>query len=363
MPQRSAVALALALLGCSHTDPFIPVDQGTGQPFDPTPPVRLTLNDAADRGATWLPDGSGIAYSTQLLSRFDQDLCLTALPPTGGRQREVWCDVPGDTTVTDAVESPAPSPDGRLLFLAATGQIGASNPGTEGIALAPTLDPTNAQIVRLLPFTPVGAPPQNGATQFRWLGPNRALYLGTEVRYRTFCVGCPLDTLVQGRSINLLQVGLDPTFVLGTENATSVSAAPDGDAFYYTLVGQSQVWRSSLSGGVPSVVVDFGQIARDVHLVGNRLVAVVGGRVAFNELIPLLGPVQWDSGGVIHVVDLVSGSDQPLDDPVRLYRRPVLSPAGDRIVAEGYSLIITPTEFGTDTTVSRASDLFLIGAP
>jgi len=79
---------------------------------------------------------------------------------------------------------------------------------------------------------------------------------------------------------------------------------------------------------------------------------------------PALGPVQWDSGGVIHVVDLGSGDEVALDPGARLFRRPALSPAGDRLVAEGYSLIITPGTSGlADTTVSRASDLFLFTTP
>ena len=38
---------------------------------------------------------------------------------------------------------------------------------------------------------------------------------------------------------------------------------------------------------------------------------------------------------------------------------PVLSPAGDRVVAEGYPLIVSEA----DTTVGRSGDLFLFSAP
>ncbi len=367
MPQRSAVALALALLGCGHTDPFTPADQGTDQPFNPTPPVLLTLNTAADRRPAWVADGSGIVYSTQLVARLDRDVCLTVLPPTGGRQREVWCDVPGDTAVTDAIESAAPGPGGRLLFIAASGRIGSANPVTQGFALAPGLDPTNAQIVGTLPFTPAGAPPQNGADQLRWLDADRIAYLGVEAVYWNPCPGC-LDTLLQGRSVNLLPISPSsstPVLVPGTEFATGLAAAAGGNEIFYTLRGDSRVFRRSLSNGEAVVAFDFGSglIARDIHVVGNRLVAVVGGRVAVNNLVPQFGLVQWDSGGVIHVVDLASNVDQPLDDPPRLYRRPLLSPAGDRIVAEGYGLIITDGDTGPDTTVSRESNIYLIGAP
>ena len=119
-----------------------------------------------------------------------------------------------------------------------------------------------------------------------------------------------------------------------------------------------------------SIAHDFGAagIAREVHVAGGRMTAVVGGRV---NVVPdaALGQIQWDSGGFVHVVDLASGADETLDDEPHLFRRPVLAPSGDRVVAEGYPVIITtvfdPTTGGVrpDTTVGRSVDLFLFSAP
>jgi hypothetical protein len=89
--------------------------------------------------------------------------------------------------------------------------------------------------------------------------------------------------------------------------------------------------------------------------------AIVGGRVAFS-VDPGAGPVQWDSGGVVHLVDLGESGSVALDTPGRLYRRPALSPDGTRVVAEGYPLILTITATGVDTTVSKSGDLYLFGA-
>jgi hypothetical protein len=77
--------------------------------------------------------------------------------------------------------------------------------------------------------------------------------------------------------------------------------------------------------------------------------------------------MQWDSGGVLHVVDLQAGTDVTLDGP-GLFRRPQISPSGSAIVAEGYSLIVTQAmlpggEIQSDTTVSERGDLFLFGQP
>jgi hypothetical protein len=141
------------------------------------------------------------------------------------------------------------------------------------------------------------------------------------------------------------------------------------DEIYYTLGGDSRVFRRVLSSGEISIVHDFGSagIARDVHVAGGRLTAIVGGRVAFSG-DPGLGPTQWDSAGIVHVVDLSSGADVALDGP-GLFRRPALAPAGDRLVAEGYPLIIQDvfdpnTQIHhADTTVGRAGDLYLFVVP
>ena len=76
---------------------------------------------------------------------------------------------------------------------------------------------------------------------------------------------------------------------------------------------------------------------------------------------PPVGPVQWDSGGVVHVLDLGGTSSQALDSQGRLYRRPALSPDGSRIVAEGYPLVITGPPTDTDTTVGKSGDIYLFG--
>lgn len=74
----------LSLAGCGHTEPFTPGDFDTDVPFNPTPPIQLTLNRGPDRQAAWLPDGSALLYSTQLEGTRDHDVCLALLPPREG---------------------------------------------------------------------------------------------------------------------------------------------------------------------------------------------------------------------------------------------------------------------------------------
>jgi hypothetical protein len=355
------------MAGCGHSEPFGSTPYGSDAPFNSTPPVRLTLNSLADRGAAWLPDGSGILYSAQQEGRADHDLCLALLPATGGRQLRLDCDLTGNgADSTNAIESPAPAADGRLAFVEASGDTNGTIPRSAGIAVAPTLDPTGATVVRPIPYSIPGEPTHVVAQQLEWLDAGHLIYVAGGRTFNTLT----RDTVISNLAVALLDVGAGglPSVVPGTTYASGVSPGPQGDEIYYTLGGDTRVYRRALSSGDVAVVHDFGAagIARDIQISGNRMTAVVGGHVAFvND--PALGPTQFDSGGVIHVVDLGSGADQALDQADLLFRRPALSPAGDRIVVEGYRLFITviPTPTGSlvDTTVSRSSDLYLLGAP
>jgi WD40-like Beta Propeller Repeat len=375
MTQRSSVTparwTALGLLclivvasACSHSEPFTNPEIGE-EPFDPGPPARLTVNTAHDGSPSWLADGTGILYSARQPDREDIDVCLAELPPTGGQQRRLVCDIPGDRESTDAAQSSAASADGRVALLSAgNGNIGGNSPVFLDLALLPTLDALDPQRVRALPFTPTGGTPQDYAGHLRWLTADALVYVGQHFLTKQDCPACVLDTVIVGTEVTTLTVdGTTATAVPGTEVATGVAPILDGSAILYTLPNDTRIYRRALGSGDVTVVHDFGAegIARDVHAAGNRVAAVVGGRVAFS-VDPRLGPVQWDSGGVLHVFDLEETGSQSLDTPGRLYRRPALSPDGSRIVAEGFPLIIVhvPGE-GPDTTVSKSGDIYLFG--
>jgi hypothetical protein len=372
MTSRSSVTparwTALGLLclvasapACSHTEPFTNPETGE-QPFDPGPPARLTVNPAHDGSPSWLADGSAILYSTQQLDRADGDVCLGELPPTGGQQRRLVCDIPGNGASTDAAQSSTASADGRIALLSAgNGNIGGTSPVFLDLAFLPTLDALDAQRVRALPLTPTGGSSQDYAGHLRWLTPDALVYVGQHFDVKRDCPACILDTVLTSTEVTTLTVdGMTATAVPGTELATGVAPILDGTAILYTLPNDTRIYRRVLAGGEVTVVHDFGPagVARDVHAVGNRVIAVVGGRVAFSE-DPRFGPVQWDSGGVVHVLDLGQPSSTRLDTPGRLYRRPALSPDSTRIVAEGYPLTITGPVDAPDTTVGRSADLYL----
>jgi hypothetical protein len=366
--RRAAFAAVLLASGCNHTEPFDLPPYGSESPFDPSPPQRLTYNTLADRAPSWLNGDAGLLYSAQQTDRADADVCAAILPPTGGTQRQLWCDVPGTETTRDAIEAAAEGPDGRLAFVNATGATNTTDPFREVIAVAATLDPRTARMVRSFPYTPAGSTAQHTAQQVRWLDATRLIYVGQNYRVHPPCFLCVPDTLRAGKAVTILEVdtpGAPPIAVPGTENATGVAPEPGGGSFLYTVGGDSRVYRHTLSSGSVQVVHDFAGagIARDIHLAGNQLAAVVGGRVTFSSEA-VLGPFQWDSGGVLHVVNLGSGAEAVLDTPGWLYRRPALSSDGARLAAEGYPLIISQSEPNgpADTLVDKSPDLYLFGA-
>jgi hypothetical protein len=371
--RRSTALLGLGwLLGCGHGEPFGNRSFESDQPFNSSPPIQLTLNRGPDRRAAWLPDGSAILYSTQLVGRSDDDVCLAQLPPGGGRQRALTCDLsPTGAQLTEALESAAPFDDGRLAFVAASSPLGARTPVQHALAIGRLSDPASRSEVVVLPYTIPGRRLHGGISQVGWLGTDRLVYLGEAVNVIRPCVFCQLDTLRSG--LDAVWVSLDNGaatmhVIPGSDNASGVSPGSSPDEVYYTLAGDTRVYRQELSTGAVSQVHDFGPagIVRDVHVVGARLAAVVGGRVHFSD-DPTFGPTQWDSGGVVHVINLDDGSDVLLESSAQpsLFRRPRLAPSGAAVVVEAYPLIITPgpIEGTSDTTVSRVGDLFLFGQP
>jgi hypothetical protein len=177
------------------------------------------------------------------------------------------------------------------------------------------------------------------------------------------------DTVISGLEIvRLAFSSTTPSLqvVGGTDYASSVAVAGP-DQIFYTLGGDTRVYRHTLSSGAADIVHDFGTlgIARDVTVLGDQLIAVVGGQVEF-VADPALGPVQYDRGGLLVSVDLTSGVEAilPTDQPL-FFRRPALSTAGGttRLVAEGYPLTITNVAGVPDTTIAPVPDLYLFQVP
>jgi hypothetical protein len=331
----------LVVAACAHSETAT-VEPPENPPFgDGSYPRRLTLNEVDDRHPQWLPDGSGIIYSTERADQQrDRDRCVALLPPEGGTQRWRSCQTDGrylDTT--DVWEWPSVGPDGDVIFIRTTGWINTRKTGFPSIALADGWDLQGARKVRSLPFITETGKQQVLGWTFRWLDSDDLVYLGVLEFFQgsTFFP----DTFFTGQEVMHLHLESDgtPTFTVvpGTAWASSVAVGDDSTSIYYTIGGDSMVYRRQLAGGLVDTVHNFGwgRVARDVSVRGNTLAAIVGDSVIFSFEAAHNGWVQRDEGGGLSVVDLTTGVEQVYTEAgVNLFRHPEISPDGTRIVVE-----------------------------
>ncbi len=363
---RSVRWLALLALACSHGEAFTPTTGGSDEPLQPGQPTRLTLNPLIDLSASWLPDGSGILYSFQVPGRSDRDRCLGVLPPEGGTRRLEICDPQPEASDTIDVFGPsAAAADGRLAYVVFRARASVHTPQfSSALLLASLTDGLTAEVLRTTPYTLSTGQFHSAISHLAWLDDNRLVYVGQEIFYIRMpvgTIGTSPDTLPTGRDIVVADVsGPVPvlTAVPNTALASSVAPGENAATIYYTVSGDSLVYRRDLGTGTTTVLHDFGggAIVRDVQVRGSTLAAIVGGRVEF-IIDPTLGPVQPDEGGVLTVVDLTTGTETVLDpSPLVVYRRPALSPDGSRLVAERYQVL-------SGGAVDRRADLYLYTVP
>ena len=331
-------------MACSHGEPFTSGSFNPDGPFSTANPHRLTFSPGDDRTPSWLPDGSGILYSSEREDRRDHDRCLALLPPDGGTVARYECETdPAQDDSTNVFQSPSVAPDGQMMFFETTGWIGEQKGPVGGIMLGSVRHPQQATRLRLVPYPGPSGRQHSSLRLIRWLGPTTVVYLGE----RLFYEGSSFfpDTTITGEEIVRLDLaGAAPVFTMvpGTDYASSVALGDAPNVIHYTLGGDSRVYRQDLVSGSVTMVHDFGSagIARDAQVKGNLLVAIVGGSVQFVDE-PANGWVQRDEGGYLHIVDLAGGSETVFDgteaafspDTV-LFRHPEVSPDGQRIVVE-----------------------------
>jgi hypothetical protein len=344
---------ALIAAACGHDAALVPGFYAPGQPFSLGPLVRLTFNPGIDQGPSWLPDGDGILYTNERIDRNDLDRCLSLLPAAGGTVRREICDrVPAADDSVDAYTAPAVSADGQLAFVRATAPLDVGwpvAPYASQLVVTRWDHPDQGRVLRTIPYPGPSGRVHQAVTQVTWLGDSALVYVGQKVQYAGFR---PLDTIPTGLEVVRLDFrSAVPvlTMLPGTDQASSVTAAGT-DTVYFTLNGDSRVFRLFVSTDSLAVAHDFGSgnIARDVQVAAGRLVAVVGGNVSFVD-DPGLGPVQLDGGGTLVLVDLSTGSETALTPSGAFYRHAALASDGGSVVAEAVS--------------GRTTDLYLVRLP
>ena len=302
MSRRITLQVALAALAgltaCDHARPFGAPAAEPNQPFSTAFPRRLTFGVGADLQPAWLPDGSGFVYSFPL-ARPDNDRCLGVLPAEGGHQTRIICHVPValDADSTNALWSPAVGPGGRLAYLRESSALFSTAPNSRELVVASLDAPDPGRVVLSLPYTAPDGTFQYGASHLRWAGANTLVFIADTVLY--YATGTFVDTVttpIEIMRIDLTGDSVALAVVPGTADATSLVTDSTG-ALYYTLPGDTHVYRLAPGAGVAAPYYDFGsgRVPSEVQVRGATLVGLVGGslvraRLGDSVLVPIPGP-------------------------------------------------------------------------
>lgn len=342
MRKLTAVTLAGILAACNHDAVFSPPSGARLGPADSGTIHRVTFNPGADLTPSWLPDGSALvyAYDANGFPPF-RARCLALIPPEGGTQTVLSCRVRAASDPIDASDWPAVGPGGSIAYSWSPFGFNPYVPDST-LFLVGTLGAVSSSRTAItFPYIPPGSQTRTytAASSLAWLNSTTLVasaYVTTIVQDTSPSTFKPERC---GKDVVLLNLTTQPAGLSVVSNTTTSTSVAVGGAgvLYYTLIGDTRVYRRVLATGADSVVHDFGAagIARDVSVAGGRLAAVVGGTVA-TGVDPVNGAYQEDQGGFLHLVTLATGADTVLPDSGYVFRHPALSPTGDRLVAEAW---------------------------
>ena len=342
MPLRARVrplllpALLLSAWACGHSEPFQNPDETNHGPFSPDLPVQLTYNPGPDLTPAFLPGDTIVLYSYQSAGSLSFHQCIGALPVLGGTAVSQSC--PRSAAALDSTEryeNPVPLDDSTIVLVQSSRLKGAGADAVTLLGTAPwrTADQFTTRFE--FPFPAPSGVHEVSASYLSLLGGGELAYLA--MIDLSACPGtqpfCQFPSLLRvGREIarlNLEGTG-DPVVLPGTGYATSAGTGRTPGAVLYTLPFDTRVYERQVDGSTVTLF-DFGtdSIARDPVVVGNLLVAVVGGaatRWTSNDGDPL----QVDDGGNLALVNLASGQVQYI---AGAYTRPALSGNGRVLLA------------------------------
>lgn len=336
MPRILLVAAVLLAAACTHDRPELSGPSEFEEPFTPGEPVRLTYAPGPDRDPLWSPDAGRVLYAFDQGRRLDSLVtgCVADLPATGGSRGPEICETdPTRTRVEMRPFWPARGSDGSTAFYRQYWAGIALNPGSSDLAVVPPGLGMAARSVLQFPyFAPVTGRTHFALSHLQWLDASHLVYLARVQLNST------MERVNSGIEIVVFTVdsGIAGAHVIpGTLYASSVARGATGDTIYYTLGGDSLVYRRVLSTGAIDTVYSFGDlgIVRDVQVRGGKLVAVVGGNVTFHSH-PSFGMVQDDFGGRIYAATLPAGLPVAVTDSVGLWQHLALAPDGSRVVGE-----------------------------
>ena len=321
-------ALLMFAGACDHSEPFQDPDETNHGPFSPVIPVQLTYNPGPDLTPAFLPGDTIVLYSYQSAGNLAFNQCVGALPVPGGTAISQSC--PRSAAALDSTEryeNPVPLNDSIIVLVQSSRLKGAGADAVTLLGTAPWRSADQFTTRFEFPFPAPSGVHEISASYLSLLGGNLLAYLA--MIDLSACPGtdpfCPQPSLLRvGREISQLdlQGSGDPSVLPGTGFATSAASGRTAGAVLFTLPFDTRVYEQKADGSTVTLF-DFGpdSIARDPVIVGNLLVAVVGGTTArwtSNDGDPL----QVDGGGNLALVNLTSGQTQYI---VGTYTRPALS--------------------------------------
>jgi len=335
-------AALLAAWACGHSEPFQDPGETNDGPFDPVIPIQLTYNPGSDLTPSFLPGDSIVLYSYEQGGAINVNTCIGALPVAGGTRVNDSC--PRSAAALDSTEryqNPVPLNDSMIVLVQSARAKGA---GVDAITLLGTAPWRNAdQLVPRLefPFTSSNGGFETSANYVSLTGGATLAYLG--LTDMSACPGseklCNQPVLIRvGREIGQLSLETtgEPSIAPETDYATSVATGRTPGAFLFTRPLDSRVYERQADGSTATLFDFAPEIVRDPMLVGDQLVAIIGGSVA--EFTSDTGAtVQVNGGGSIVLVNLGSGTLRYVTTgEFADYSRPVLSSDGRVIIAESF---------------------------
>jgi len=317
------------LAACEHSTVPTGPTGGEEGPFLPGIPMRLTYAAGDDRTPQW---GN---HSDEVLYAFDDIRvagstalgCVGGLPVAGGTRTFQSCPVDPVYGVA-SLSWPAARSDGTLTFLRTW--VSGFMTAAELVRLPAGEGKAPVRVLQVPFFEPNAGKSMQGVAHLQWLSNDSLIFIGLGV------IRSLNDNVESGLEIVLLDTreGSDGVSGLpGTTWASSLALGETSDTVYYTLGGDSLVYRRVRSTGVTDTVANFGSlgIARGVQVRAGRLLAVVGGDVTWGPH-PSLGMAQYDYGGPIYYIDPPSGAPTPAGNPYDKYFAPALAPDGSAVI-------------------------------
>jgi len=338
------IVLGFALLGaaaCGHNDLFQPQQLAGLPPRSSGAFHRVTFNTRDDRFPAWLPGDTAVAYAVEASDEPGQDRCIATIPAEGGTRRAFACfrRLGGDSAANS--DWPAAREGGRIAYIWEPVRAYPSNgtPDSVIVFVDELATPGAPRSVFTFPYIEPGVHLYHTASHLHWLNADSLVAVAVTSTVTQDCPACAFRQVRIGRDVVLLDLTTTPatlSVVPGTGTATAVAPGPSGNDVYYTIAGGTRVFHRLVATGDSTVVHDFGAagITRDVSVAGSRLVAIVGGSVSYR--VDVVGPIQDDRGGPVHLVNLSTSADSVLPDSGVLYRHPVLASTGGRLIVEGW---------------------------